>query len=47
VVAVSLDLGAISELNYSLARDAVNYAHDFLVAAIQQADDLIAIGPGG
>jgi uncharacterized protein YgiM (DUF1202 family) len=41
------DLGAISELNYSLARDAVNYAHDFLVAAIQQADDLIAIGPGG
>lgn len=41
------DLGVISELNYSLARDAVNYAHDYLVAAVQQADDLIAAGPGG
>ncbi len=41
------DLGVISELNYSLARDAVNFAHDYLVAAIQQADDLIAAGPGG
>lgn len=41
------NLGEISDLNYSVARDAVNLAHDALVSAIQQAIDLLAAGPPG
>jgi hypothetical protein len=37
--------GQVTELNYSLARDAVNNGHNWLISAIQQANELLGPPP--
>jgi len=45
ILAACDELGDITELNYSLARDPINVAHDWLVSSITQLTDLL--GDGG